>query len=109
MEMVPEFHRVAPLSEISDGSVKQYKVGEKDVLVAKIEGKVYATAAMCTHEAMSLETGILSGGTNLMCSSHFAIFDLATGAVVGEPDIGEATPLQTFAVKVVDDWIYIAA
>jgi Rieske [2Fe-2S] domain len=51
------FEEVAKTSEIPEGAVKSVKVSGTDVMVANIEGKLYAIANKCTHVGGPLAKG----------------------------------------------------
>jgi apoptosis-inducing factor 3 len=69
---------VATVNDLQDGEKQQVKVGETDVLLARIEGTFYATGAFCTHYHAPLEKGVLSG-EQIVCPWHTAHFNLKTG------------------------------
>ena len=64
---------------------------------SKVNGKVYAMDAVCSHEGGPLEDGSLDG-YELKCPCHYAIFD------VRNPKVSEetvwATDLKSHSVKV---------
>ena len=73
-----------------------FRVGARDVLVAHVDGEVYAVDDLCTHEDAALSSGVLSG-TTVRCPLHGAIFNLVDGAALEEP--GEE-PLRTFPARI---------
>jgi nitrite reductase/ring-hydroxylating ferredoxin subunit len=76
-----EFTEIAKTSELSDGMMKKYMVGDKDVLLARAQGKYYAAQGRCPHMRAYLSRGTLKG-TIVTCPLHGSQFDLATGKVV---------------------------
>lgn len=72
---------VAKNSELTNGTMKVVRAGEKEILLAKVDGRVYATQARCSHMRMYLSAGKLDGKT-LLCPFHGARFDIETGKVL---------------------------
>jgi 3-phenylpropionate/trans-cinnamate dioxygenase ferredoxin subunit len=67
------------------------------------EGDYFATAGLCTHEAIHLADGVVDGDI-LVCPKHFAEFDYRTGEAKAPP---ACIDLKTFEVKVEDGAIFI--
>jgi nitrite reductase/ring-hydroxylating ferredoxin subunit len=101
--MTGEFEKVAESSELTLGAVKVVKVGGVDVMVANIEGKLYAIANKCTHVGGPLGKGKLAGSV-VQCPWHGSEFDVKTGAVVKGP---AQKPEPTFQVKVENSAVWI--
>ena len=68
-------------TELADGDLTTAKAGDKEILLAKVDGKVYAIDNACGHLAYPLSAGRLDGHV-VTCPWHFARFDVRTGAVV---------------------------
>ena len=79
---MPEFVRVARLSDIPPGSMKGVKARGKEILVANIDGAAYAISDRCTHLRYRLHKGELNG-TVVTCPGHGARFDVTDGGVCG--------------------------
>jgi nitrite reductase/ring-hydroxylating ferredoxin subunit len=67
--------------DLAEGSLAATKVGEKEILLAKVDGKIYAIDNACGHLAYPLNEGRLDGHV-VTCMWHFARFDVRTGAMV---------------------------
>ena len=67
--------RVAGAHDLDDGQMTTVLVGGKKVLLAKVNGRFYATAARCPHWGGTLPEGTLSG-PRLLCPLHKATFDV---------------------------------
>jgi 3-phenylpropionate/trans-cinnamate dioxygenase ferredoxin component len=80
MEMA-KLTRIAKIDDISEGTMKKYQVEGSEILVARIEGKFYATQNKCPHFGGDLSQGKLEG-TNVTCPRHGSQFDLTDGSVV---------------------------
>lgn len=61
--------------------MKVFEAGEKQVLVVKENGKVYAMGTKCTHFGAPLNTGIFCEG-KVYCPWHGACFDAKTGKLI---------------------------
>jgi 3-phenylpropionate/trans-cinnamate dioxygenase ferredoxin subunit len=78
-------------------------VGIEPVVLANVEGTLYAVLDRCTHEDLPLSDGEVEGA-NVVCQYHGARFDLASGAPKGLPAV---KPVKTFPVEVREDGIYV--
>jgi 3-phenylpropionate/trans-cinnamate dioxygenase ferredoxin subunit len=97
------FLKAAKLSEIETGQVKVFEVGDEDVALCNVGGKIYAVANVCTHDDGPLGAGYLLGD-EIECPRHGARFNVRTGAVRTLPAI---TPIPTFEVKIEGDDILV--
>jgi nitrite reductase/ring-hydroxylating ferredoxin subunit len=78
------FVKVGELSEVPAGKMKMFKVGEKEYLVAKVNGNYYAIGNRCTHARADLSQGSLEGNV-ITCPKHKSKFDVTTGKVISGP------------------------
>jgi nitrite reductase/ring-hydroxylating ferredoxin subunit len=78
--------KVGELSEVPVGKMKMFKVGEKEYLVANVNGNYYAIANRCTHSNADLSQGSLEGNI-VTCPKHKSKFDVTTGKVISGPKI----------------------
>jgi 3-phenylpropionate/trans-cinnamate dioxygenase ferredoxin subunit len=76
--------KVGQFAEFPSGSLKAVMVGGEQVLVANVEGKLYAISNKCTHRGGPLNEGELEGNI-VICPWHGGRFDLTNGKVVGPP------------------------
>ncbi|OGG15165.1 hypothetical protein A2773_04725 [Candidatus Gottesmanbacteria bacterium RIFCSPHIGHO2_01_FULL_39_10] len=91
-----EFTKVATTQELPPGKMKEYRLGDKVVVVANSDGDYFAFDGICTHEHCALAGGYLDGYT-LTCYCHGGQFDISTGEVLAPPP---PSPLSTYKVKV---------
>ena len=98
-----EWTKVATLEGCPPGSLRPVMVGPDPVLLANVDGTVYAVLDRCSHEDLPLSDGDLESGI-LVCSYHGARFDVASGAPRGLPAV---KPIKTFSVEVREDGIYV--
>ncbi len=79
-----KFIKFAEVSEIPEGTMKSAKIGEKEILVANVDGKFYAIGGRCTHRGGDLSKGNLSGRI-VTCPVHGFKFDVTTGKIAYAP------------------------
>ena len=95
--------KVGKVTDVPEGGVRAVKAGGEDILLAKVRGKVYASAVKCTHLGVSLAGGKLDG-TVITCPGHMSMFDLADGKVLAPP---AKLPLKTYEVKVDGQEVFV--
>ncbi|EKG18236.1 hypothetical protein MPH_04496 [Macrophomina phaseolina MS6] len=74
------------------------------VLLVKVNDRIRATSANCTHYGAPLVKGVLTGEGRLTCPWHGACFNVATGDVEDAPALD---PLATFEVVQKDGGVFI--
>jgi len=80
--------------EIAEGGLATVKSGEKEILLAKVKGKIYAIDNACGHLAYPLSEGRLDGHI-VTCIWHYARFDVRTGEVLSAGiDFEDLRPLE---------------
>lgn len=67
--------------EIPERGLATAKSGDKEILLAKVNGKIYAIDNACGHLAYPLNEGRLDGHV-VTCIWHYARFDVRTGEVL---------------------------
>jgi apoptosis-inducing factor 3 len=92
-----------PVSELPDGGIKQGKLGEEEVIVARRGDEFFAIGAHCTHYGGALAEGILAGD-EVRCPLHHAAFSLRTGEVLRAPAFDS---LPCWRVERVGDTVYV--
>lgn len=93
--MADGFVKAALLSEVPRGKMKCAWVRDRRILLANIDGNIFAADDMCTHEDASLCSGSLHGEW-VKCPLHGSKFNLRTGAVADEP---AEIPLKVYPVR----------
>ena len=101
--------KLAALSEIpEDGMIARESDG-RQILLAKVDGNVYAMNDVCTHAGALLHEGVLGREAGnpclLTCPWHAAHFDIRTGKVYQETPW--ATDTQVYAVTVEGDDVFV--
>jgi nitrite reductase/ring-hydroxylating ferredoxin subunit len=97
MVETPTFQKVANKSDLREGGLLGVQIDSKRIVLAMVEGKVYAMNAICSHKGAPLEEGTLMG-YDLKCPWHFALFDVRTGKVSARTVW--ATDLESYPVQV---------
>ena len=117
MGQISSLVEVAKASELKDGAMKEVLTRGREILLAKVADKYYASDNRCPHMGGKLSQGKLEGAV-VTCPRHGSQFDLTDGRVVRwlkgsglVSMIGKALksprPLATYNVKVEDDKIWI--
>ena len=74
------FQRAANKKDIKEGSLLGVELEGNKIVLATINGQVFAIDAVCSHKGAPLEEGKLEG-YNLTCPWHYAVFDVRNGKV----------------------------
>lgn len=91
------WQRVAALSTIQPDQPLGAKYGEREIVLAVHDGKVYALAGICPHAYALMCDGFMNG-LEIECPLHAACFDIRTGkCLTGPAGTGD---LSTYEVKV---------
>ena len=102
---MPDFVKVAQVSEIRPGEMIMVNVGSEQVLLANVDGNIHACEDICSHAYASLSEGDING-PEVECPLHGAIFNITTGEALSPP---AEDPVKVFAVQVEGDDILVAA
>jgi 3-phenylpropionate/trans-cinnamate dioxygenase ferredoxin subunit len=95
--------RAAALEEVPPGSLHGLVVARTRVVLANVDGDIYALHDRCSHADFPLHDGILEGET-LECVHHGAKFDVCSGRAMSLPAI---RPVKNYEVEVREGDIYI--
>src|SRR5712692_8709579 len=83
--VVATYLTVAKVNDFRDGIVRVFQVDGIEIAVVHHEDRFYAFQGYCTHAAYSFSYTRVRPGDLVLCSSHFAWFELATGKVISGP------------------------
>jgi 3-phenylpropionate/trans-cinnamate dioxygenase ferredoxin subunit len=72
---------VAKIEELKSGTMKAVIAEEREILLARVGDKYYATENRCPHMKGDLSQGKLEG-TVVTCPVHGSQFDISNGQVV---------------------------
>ena len=90
------FVKVAQVSDLAAGEMMVVEVGDDRVLLANVEGTVYACDDICSHAFASLSEGDLNGA-EVECPLHGSAFNVTTGEV-NEPPADER--IKTYQLRI---------
>ena len=95
--------RVASVDEVPPDQLKAVQTDGGPVVLANVEGHIYALEDRCSHQDYPLSAGEVEDG-QIECSFHGARFDACSGRATQLPAI---TPVRTFEVEVRDDSVFV--
>ncbi len=95
--------KVANLSECPPGQLLEVEAGRERIVLANVDGDLYALQNRCSHQDLPLSDGELEGD-QLECLYHGARFDVCTGRAVGLPAI---KPVPSYDVQIRGQEIYV--
>ena len=97
MSIVSESATSVKEKDLQENKPVRIDVKNKPIVLTKVNGKVYAMDAVCSHEGGPLEDGNVKG-YNLTCPWHYAVFDVRN-AKVSDQTVW-ATDLSSYPVKI---------
>lgn len=102
--MLDTWNDVCALSELIHAQPVERDVGDKRILLVRLQDEVFAYPSMCPHMDEPLINGMCDDET-ITCLKHLWQWDLRSGAM---GDLAEQ-PLQKFPVKIVKGHVYVSA
>jgi len=100
---MPTFVKVAVVSDVAPGNMKEITVNDKTIALCNLDGKFYALDNICLHRGGPLGQGYLDG-EKVECPWHGWQYDVKTGATVMNPGMQVAT----YEVKVEGSDVLVA-
>ena len=100
---MPEFVKVAAVSDLPPGKAKSITVGEKMIALCNVDGTFYALDNVCLHRGGPLGEGYLDGD-KLECPWHGWQFEVKTGCV----SFNRKEKIPTYEVKVEGSDVLVA-
>ena len=79
-----EFVPVAKTGAVPPGAMIVVAIDRERIMLANVDGAIYALRDMCGHRNAPLSRGKLNGHV-VECPLHFAQFDVRTGKLVDGP------------------------
>ncbi len=77
---------IGAFSDFENGGARQVKMGERTLVVVRIEQDVYVLDDRCSHEDFSLAEGIVdTANCEIECARHGAMFSLKDGGPMSFP------------------------
>jgi len=98
-----DYVKACEVSDVPPGSMRAANLGDKKVMIVNVDGELYATDRVCTHETADLSTGFLIGSA-VTCPLHLSRFDVITGEVQNPP---ATVPLKTYGLKIEGTSVYV--
>ena len=95
---------VARLDEVPPGTLKRVAYGEEPVVLANVDGQLYALEDECMHYGVPLSEGFVKDST-VICMWHAWRYDIPTGKLINPPSTRLC--LGTYPVRVEGDAIAI--
>ena len=95
--------KVCSIDSLGQGEMFSFDHNEKKLLLANMNGKIFATDRTCTHAEADLSNGILTEN-GLTCPLHLSVFNMDDGTPQNPP---AENPLQTYRTKMEDNNILI--
>lgn len=97
------FTHAANLSDLVEDEPLAVKLGDEQIALYRLDGEVYATHNVCTHQFALLSEGYMEDGC-IECPLHQGKFDIKTGAAMCAP-VTQA--IRVYPVKVEDGRILV--
>lgn len=95
--------RAASLTEVGPGTLHGVQLGTEKIVLANVDGDLYALQDRCSHADFPLHDGFLEG-TELECIHHGAKFDVCSGRALSLPAI---RPVKAYEVELRDGDIFV--
>jgi len=95
--------RVASVADCPEGELKGVMAGGAPVVLANVDGTIYALEDRCSHQEVPLSNGYLEG-EEVVCTFHGARFEACTGQNKRLPAV---RPVRSFPVEVRDGDVYV--
>jgi len=102
--MTSAFIKAADLHALKPGNMLRVRLQNQNILLANIDGEIYAIDDQCSHEDASLYNGAIKDHC-VECPLHGSRFSFKTGKPM-EPPATEA--VRTYEVKTENNEILIA-
>ena len=102
-EVAGEWVRVADVSDCPPGTLFEIETAQENLVLANVEGDLYALQNRCSHQDLPLSDGELVGD-RLECLYHGASFDVCSGRAMALPAI---RPVETYPVEVRGQEIFV--
>ena len=94
---------VCHVDDLTDGELKEVRVDDTDVLLARADGQYFALHPKCSHYSGPLAKGLLNGH-RLVCPWHNACFDIRNGYRLEAPALNG---LPTHEVRIEGDQVFV--
>ncbi len=100
-----EWIKVCNNDSVGNGDLVGFDYDGKEILIAKVQDKIYATDRICTHQYADLSSGFLNEEEKtITCPLHLSVFKLENGIPQNPP---AELPLKTYEVKIENNDVYV--
>ncbi|MBU3700926.1 MAG: non-heme iron oxygenase ferredoxin subunit [Acidimicrobiia bacterium] len=97
--------RVCSVTDLADGEVRRFELGDLAVAVVRIGTDWYAIEDRCSHQDVALSDGeVLADSCEIECPKHGSCFSLRTGEVDTLP---ATRPVAAFGVRIDGGDVYV--
>ena len=104
--MSSDYVRVGRADEFPNGEIKKFAGEGLEVAIVSWRDKFFAFTNQCTHMGYAFhDGGFISPDNEIICTAHFACYDIETGDQVDGPGY---SGLAIFDVKVEDGDVLVA-
>jgi len=97
------FVPVAQSDDVPPGQMIWVAVERERIVLANVDGALYALRDVCGHKNAPLSRGRLDGHL-IECPLHFAVFDVRTGKLVDGP---VSADVPSYEVRVAEGCVYV--
>lgn len=91
------------IADMPEGKMQVFDADGQKVLVARVDGQIYAVQAQCPHYGGDLSQGALCG-YRVVCPLHHAAFDVRDGALLEPPALDG---LQRYSLRRVGEQVEV--
>lgn len=95
--------RVAAVADIEEGRIHRVEVGDLELILLKVEGRIRALNGRCPHHNAPLADGLLEDN-RLLCPWHQSVFRATDGELLEPPALD---CLETYEVEVDGDDVLV--
>jgi len=82
------FERLASLDELKPGTMMDFELGDRVIVLCNVDGQIHAMDGRCPHRGGPLGQGALHGKM-VVCPWHAWEFDCTTGQHDYNPELGQ--------------------
>ncbi|NLF32548.1 MAG: FAD-dependent oxidoreductase [Planctomycetes bacterium] len=97
-------HVVAHAGDLNDGEMKSVEIGDRTILLVRLDGRYRAFTPECPHHGAPLAEGVMHDH-HIRCPWHQSVFDARDGSLVEPPSLDG---LAEFDVRVEGDEVIVA-
>lgn len=92
------------LDSIDPEYPSMFRVGEREMVLCRVDDEVFSLANICSHAFARLSDGHVEG-FQVFCPLHQGSFDVRTGAAVAAPC---HAPIVAYPARVQDGMVYVS-